>query len=207
MFDKSKISSNWKKRKRIKPNFKRIHTVAFRLFSNIKSIQIQVSTIQFASNSKKHRCLSTANSTFHSRDELGFIQSGRNSARKSLSSSPLFLLLRSIERFKNRGIKEKKVDPLSTNRFNVWKMPFEGKLVGRKDSLCNRENAIFKCIATIPKDDRSTIPAKRSSWNARDKGAPGLDSVAQVSFICGCVFNEIHKIREIFRMNGVERII
>lgn len=112
MFDKSKISSNWKKRKRIKPNFKRIHTVAFRLFSNIKSIQIQVSTIQFASNSKKHRCLSTANSTFHSRDELGFIQSGRNSARKSLSSSPLFLLLRSIERFKNRGIKEKKVDPL-----------------------------------------------------------------------------------------------
>lgn len=114
MFDKSKISSRIekKKKKRIEPNFKRIHIVAFRLFSNIKSIQIQVSTIQFASNSKKHRCLSTANSTFHSRDELGFIQSGRNSARKWLSSPPLFLLLRSIEWFKNRGIKEKKVDPL-----------------------------------------------------------------------------------------------
>lgn len=109
---------------------------------------------------------------------------------------------RMVQEPRNKGEEGRSI---TTNRFNVWKMPFEGKLAGRKDSLCNRENAIFKCIATIPKDDRSTIPAKRSSWNARDKGALGLDSVAQVSFICGCVFNEIHEIREIFRTNGAEQ--
>lgn len=44
----------------------------------------------------------------------------------------VFLLLRSIEWFKNRGIKGKKVDPLP---WIVWKMqnlPFKGELVERK---------------------------------------------------------------------------